>query len=76
MALRQKVQLSCEQLIWDFFNQGCQVVIYDANNGTAAQRQVLCEKVDAADIHVVVLGTLVKALLKHAKLKAGYRIHL
>jgi len=33
------------------------VVIYDANNGTRAQRQALAEKFDKAGIHVVMLGT-------------------
>jgi len=35
--LRKKVSASCEQLIWDFFEGGGQVVIYDANNGTDAE---------------------------------------
>ena len=43
-------------MIWDFFEQGGQVIIYDANNGTRAARQALAEKFDAAGIHVVMLG--------------------
>jgi 6-phosphofructo-2-kinase / fructose-2,6-biphosphatase 4 len=48
--------LGCENLIWDFFESGGQVVIYDANNGRRAQRQALAEKFDKAGIHVVMLG--------------------
>lgn len=48
--------MGCEKLIWDFFESGGQVVIYDANNGTRMQRQVLAEKFDKAGIHVVMLG--------------------
>lgn len=49
-------------MIWDFFNGGGQVVIYDANNGTKAQRQRLAEKFDKDGIHVVMLGTSQSAL--------------
>lgn len=56
-ALRKKIAAGCEQLIWDFFEGGGQVVIYDANNGTRAGRQALAEKFDKAGIHVVMLGT-------------------
>ena len=41
LALRQKILLGCEQIIWDFFDAGGQVVIYDANNGTKAKRSEL-----------------------------------
>jgi 6-phosphofructo-2-kinase/fructose-2,6-biphosphatase 4 len=54
--LRKKTSDGCERLIWDFFEQGGQVIIYDANNGTRAARQALAEKFDAAGIHVVMLG--------------------
>ncbi|KAJ7485299.1 6-phosphofructo-2-kinase-domain-containing protein [Mycena latifolia] len=57
-ALRIKVSTGCEQTIWDFFGDGGQVVIYDANNGTRAARQALAEKFDKAGIHVVVLESL------------------
>lgn len=56
-ALRKKIAAGCEKLIWDFFEGGGQVVIYDANNGTRAGRQALAEKFDKAGIHVVMLGT-------------------
>ena len=56
IALRKKTSDGCEQLIWNFFEQGGQVVIYDANNGTRAARQALAEKFDKAGIHVVMLG--------------------
>ncbi|KAG6845106.1 hypothetical protein H0H87_000805 [Tephrocybe sp. NHM501043] len=56
--LRKKVSAGCEKLIWDFFEGGGQVVIYDANNGTKAARQALAEKFDKAGIHVVMLETI------------------
>lgn len=56
IALRKKTSDGCERLIWDFFEKGGQVVIYDANNGTRAARQTLAEKFDAGGIHVVMLG--------------------
>lgn len=55
VALRQKVSDGCEQLIWDFFDSGGQVVIYDANNGTRERRQKIAEKFDKAGIHIVML---------------------
>ena len=58
IQLREKVLEGCEQLIWDFFNNGGQVVIYDANNGTRERRQLVAEKFDKAGIHVVMLGAL------------------
>ncbi|KAF8813143.1 bifunctional 6-phosphofructo-2-kinase/fructose-2,6-bisphosphate 2-phosphatase [Phlegmacium glaucopus] len=58
IALRQKTSDGCEQLIWDFFEHGGQVVIYDANNGTRAIRQAIAEKFDAAGIHVVMLESI------------------
>jgi tRNA splicing ligase len=54
--LRKKTSDGCERLIWDFFEHGGQVVIYDANNGTKASRHALAEKFDAEGIHVVLLG--------------------
>ncbi|TDL22837.1 bifunctional 6-phosphofructo-2-kinase/fructose-2,6-bisphosphate 2-phosphatase [Rickenella mellea] len=57
-ALRQKVSEGCEQLIWKFFEDGGQVVIYDANNGTRQRRQNLAEKFDKAGIHVVILESV------------------
>lgn len=50
------MKLGCERQIWDFFEKGGQVVIYDANNGTRKARQELAEKFDKAGIHVVLLG--------------------
>lgn len=58
LALRKKIQDGCEQLIWDFFNSGGQVIIYDANNGTRERRHTLAEKFDKEGIHVVMLGQL------------------
>ena len=62
IQLREKVLEGCEQQIWDFFNAGGQVVIYDANNGTRERRQAVAEKFDKAGIHVVMLGRLVQWL--------------
>ncbi|KAH0578291.1 hypothetical protein H2248_003917 [Termitomyces sp. 'cryptogamus'] len=56
--LRKKVSTGCEQLIWEFFEGGGQVVIYDANNGSKATRQALAEKFDKAGIHVVLLESI------------------
>jgi 6-phosphofructo-2-kinase/fructose-2,6-biphosphatase 4 len=55
-ALRARVLESCEQLIWDYFDDGGQVVIYDANNGTRDARNTLATKFDAKGIHVIMLG--------------------
>ncbi|KAF7319032.1 6PF2K domain-containing protein [Mycena chlorophos] len=57
-ALRLKVSSGCENLIWEFFTGGGQVVIYDANNGTRAARQALASKFDQAGIHVIILETM------------------
>ncbi|KAF8504190.1 bifunctional 6-phosphofructo-2-kinase/fructose-2,6-bisphosphate 2-phosphatase [Hysterangium stoloniferum] len=54
-ALRLNVRVGCEALIWDFFEAGGQVVIYDANNGTVEARQELGEKFDKKGIHVIFL---------------------
>lgn len=58
--MRQKIAGGCEQLIWDFFDAGGQVVIYDANNGARETRQILAEKFDKAGIHVIFLGELLR----------------
>ncbi|KAF4618249.1 hypothetical protein D9613_011622 [Agrocybe pediades] len=58
MKLRKSVQDGCEKLIWDYFESGGQVVIYDANNGTKAARHALAEKFDKAGIHVVLLESI------------------
>ncbi|PCH35197.1 bifunctional 6-phosphofructo-2-kinase/fructose-2,6-bisphosphate 2-phosphatase [Wolfiporia cocos MD-104 SS10] len=55
VALRQKVSDGCEQLIWDFFNNKGQVLIYDANNGTVERRQSIAERFKKAGIHVIML---------------------
>ncbi|KAJ7274582.1 6-phosphofructo-2-kinase-domain-containing protein [Mycena haematopus] len=57
-ALRIKVSSGCEKTIWDYFGDGGQVVIYDANNGTRAARHALAEKFDKAGVHVIMLESL------------------
>ena len=54
ITLRKKVLDGCEQLIWDYFNGGGQVVIYDANNGRKEARNALAQKFSEKDI--VLLG--------------------
>ncbi|KAI6107590.1 6-phosphofructo-2-kinase-domain-containing protein [Pisolithus croceorrhizus] len=56
LALRKKVSDGCENMIWEFFEGGGQVVIYDANNGLRKNRQALAEKFDKLGIHVIMLG--------------------
>ncbi|KAI0346682.1 bifunctional 6-phosphofructo-2-kinase/fructose-2,6-bisphosphate 2-phosphatase [Trametopsis cervina] len=58
VVLRQQILNGCEQLIWDFFNSGGQVVIYDANNGTREKRQEIAEKADKLGVHVVFLESM------------------
>ena len=43
-------------MICQFFADGGQVVIYDANNGTRKTRDALAEKFDKAGVHVILLG--------------------
>jgi 6-phosphofructo-2-kinase / fructose-2,6-biphosphatase 4 len=56
MALRQRISEGCEEQIWNYFDRGGQVVIYDANNGTKAARHELAKKFDKRGIHVIMLG--------------------
>ncbi|KAI0696836.1 bifunctional 6-phosphofructo-2-kinase/fructose-2,6-bisphosphate 2-phosphatase [Cytidiella melzeri] len=58
MVLRQKILTGCEKLIWDFFNSGGQVVVYDANNGTREKRREIAEKADRQGIHIVFLESM------------------
>ncbi|KAI0642590.1 bifunctional 6-phosphofructo-2-kinase/fructose-2,6-bisphosphate 2-phosphatase [Trametes meyenii] len=58
IKLREKVMRGCEQQIWDFFDAGGQVVIYDANNGTRERRNAVAEKFDKAGIHVIMLESM------------------
>lgn len=55
-ALRKKVSEGCEKLVWEFFESGGQVVIYDANNGARDAREALAKKFDAKGIHIIFLG--------------------
>ncbi|KIJ28177.1 hypothetical protein M422DRAFT_37420 [Sphaerobolus stellatus SS14] len=57
-ALRARVKEGCEDLIWEFFEKGGQVVIYDANNGTVKARNELAEKFDKQGVHVIFLESV------------------
>ncbi|KAF9449830.1 6PF2K-domain-containing protein [Macrolepiota fuliginosa MF-IS2] len=54
-VMRRKVEEGCEELIWEFFESGGQVVIYDANNGRSDARAQLAEKFDKTGIHIIFL---------------------
>ncbi|KAJ2913981.1 hypothetical protein MD484_g6434, partial [Candolleomyces efflorescens] len=58
IALRKKISDGCEQTIWDFFNAGGQVVIYDANNGAKATRDAIANRFEGSGVHVVMLESL------------------
>ncbi|KAF9528686.1 cytoplasmic protein [Crepidotus variabilis] len=58
IALRKKISEGCEKLIWEFFESGGQVVIYDANNGAAHVRNAVAERFDKAGIHVIMLESM------------------
>lgn len=56
-ALRRRIKTELEDQIMDFFAvQGGQVVIYDANNGSIAERKITSEKFGAKGVHVIYLG--------------------
>ena len=74
--LREKILEGCEQLIWDFFNSGGQVVIYDANNGTRERRQAVAEKFDKAGIHVIMLGAWLVDYMRPVSHQWNPRIYL
>lgn len=54
--MRKKIADDCEQIIWRFFGDGGQVVIYDANNGTKAVRNGIAERFEKKGIHVIMMG--------------------
>ncbi|KAF6745399.1 cytoplasmic protein [Ephemerocybe angulata] len=58
IALRKMISEGCEQTIWDYFNAGGQVVIYDANNGTKATRDAIAQRFHDQGIHVVMLESI------------------
>lgn len=66
--------MGCEKTIWDYFEDGGQVVIYDANNGTRAARQALAEKFDKAGIHVVILGASFRSWIALGELTRACRV--
>ncbi|KAH6906823.1 cytoplasmic protein [Coprinopsis sp. MPI-PUGE-AT-0042] len=55
---RRRSRTGCEKLIWDYFDNGGQVVIYDANNGRKETRDELARKFEDRGIHVVMLESL------------------
>ena len=58
--LRNKIKDELEDQIWDFFTvQGGQVVIYDANNGSAKARKKVLDKFEKRGVHVIFMGTWV-----------------
>ncbi|XAO22334.1 hypothetical protein I312_101103 [Cryptococcus bacillisporus CA1280] len=58
-ALRRRIKTELEDQIMDFFAvQGGQVVIYDANNGSVAERKITSEKFGAKGVHVIYLESL------------------
>ena len=61
----KKISDGCEQTIWDFFNAGGQVVIYDANNGAKATRDAIANRFEGSGVHVVMLGACVVYQLYH-----------
>jgi 6-phosphofructo-2-kinase / fructose-2,6-biphosphatase 4 len=66
--LRKKISNDCENTIWNAFEQGTQIIIYDANNGTKARREAIANKFHDRGIHVIMLGKIVNKLevfLKH-----------
>lgn len=51
-----------EEQIWDFYDeQGGQVVIYDANNGSKESRKRCLEEFGSKGVHVIFLGECVRA---------------
>ena len=56
--LRRKISNDCEQSIWRAFEDGTQIVIYDANNGTKARREAIANKFHDRGIHVIMLGII------------------
>lgn len=61
-ALRRRIKAELEDQIMDFFTQGGQVVIYDANNGSVAERKITSEKFGNRGVHVIYLGQSCVAL--------------
>ncbi|AAW41133.1 cytoplasm protein, putative [Cryptococcus deneoformans JEC21] len=57
-ALRRRIKAELEDQIMDFFTQGGQVVIYDANNGSVAERKITSEKFGNRGVHVIYLESL------------------
>nr|ODN82461.1 6-phosphofructo-2-kinase/fructose-2,6-bisphosphatase [Cryptococcus depauperatus CBS 7841] len=56
-ALRRRIKTELEDQILDFyFNQGGQVVIYDANNGSVKDRKITYSKFEGKGVHVIFLA--------------------
>ncbi|KAL1410010.1 hypothetical protein Q8F55_004012 [Vanrija albida] len=59
IALRSKIEREMEEQIWNFYNeQGGQVVIYDANNGSKESRKRCLEAFGSQGVHVIFLESL------------------
>ncbi|WWD20724.1 hypothetical protein CI109_105200 [Kwoniella shandongensis] len=58
-TLRRRIKNEIEDQIMDFFTvQGGQVVIYDANNGSVAQRKDCLQKFESKGVHVIFLESM------------------
>ncbi|ODN99536.1 6-phosphofructo-2-kinase/fructose-2,6-bisphosphatase [Cryptococcus wingfieldii CBS 7118] len=58
-ALRRRIRTELEDQIMDFYTvQGGQVVIYDANNGSIAERKATYQKFESKGVHVIFLESL------------------
>ncbi|KAI5448881.1 hypothetical protein NCC49_006040 [Naganishia albida] len=58
IELRRRIKDGVEKQVWDFFEGGGQVVIYDANNGDRASRRELLDKFEARGVHVIFLESM------------------
>lgn len=54
--LRKKISGDCEKSILASFEEGTQIIIYDANNGTKARREGIANRFHDRGIHVIMLG--------------------
>ncbi|EPQ31690.1 uncharacterized protein PFL1_01023 [Pseudozyma flocculosa PF-1] len=57
-ALRKRILDEFDETVVDYYDQGGQVVIYDANNGSQARRYAIREKFGKLGIHVMFLESI------------------